>query len=386
MYTLLTDRSISNGRHYGSRNYSISGRLIHGVSAAAPGTPADNVIDLRGLLVLPGLIDIHTHGLMGIDVMGATPQEINKISVHKLREGVTSFFPSTVSAPYEDILLAINAIKEATARGLDGANIRGILLEGPCMNPVFKGAHLEEYLRPIVMDELLPVVQAAQQAVPGGVVNITLAPELPAALEAIRSLTAMGVNCCIGHSAATYEEAQAAIIAGAKIATHTYNAMSPLQHRSPGVVGAVLTQDDIYGEIICDLVHIHPASINLAVRAKGYDGIVLVTDSAAPAGLPDGDYMLGAIPITKKDGVARTPEGSLASSSIGLIDCVRNMHQVVGVPLAEAVTMATCTPAKAVGIYDDVGSLEKNKNADIIAIDDDFKVKFVMVNGEVAVL
>ena len=384
MYTLITDRSISNGQQFGLRYFSVGGGRIQGFSDCLPDNNANSsqVIDLRGLVVMPGLIDIHTHGLMGLDVRGATSQEINQISIHKLREGVTSFFPSTVSAPYEDILHSVNSIKDAIAQRLDGANIRGILLEGPCMNPAYKGAHLEEHLRPIEIEQLLPIIKAAQQATPDGIVNITLAPELEYGLDAIHKLTAMGVNCCIGHTAATFEEAEAAIRAGAKIATHTYNAMSPLQHRNPGVVGAVLTIEDIFAEIICDLVHIHPACVKLLVKAKGSDSVVLVTDSAAPAGLPDGEYMLGDMPITKKDGVTRTAGGSLASSSVGLIDCVRNMHKVVGVPLTDAVTMATSTPARAVGLYDKIGSLEVGKVADIIAIDDDFNVKFVMVGGE----
>jgi len=385
MYTLRTDQSISGGRCYGKRSFFVSDSQIQSIHEAESNHEASRVIDLSGLIVLPGLIDIHTHGLMGIDVMGANPNEINKISVHKLREGVTSFSPATVTAPFKDIAAAVNNIKIAIENGIDGASIMGVLLEGPCMNPMYKGAHVEAYLQPIVLEELLPFVQDIQQALPGGIVSITLAPELPNSLAAIHSLTATGVNCCIGHSSATFEEAQAAVEAGAKIATHTYNAMSPLMHREPGMVGATLTLDKIYGEIICDLVHLHPASVNLAYKAKGADGIVLVTDSAAPAGLPDGDYMLGEIPITKMDGVARTPEGSLASSSIGLIDCVKNMHRVVGVPLTEAVKMATETAAKAVGIFDTVGSLDINKNADIIAIDQDFNVKFVMVGGQVKI-
>jgi len=385
MYTILTNKSITNGICYNQRTYSIEKNKISRIeNTENPPTSNSNneVIDLRNLTVLPGLIDIHTHGCMGFDVMSASPEEINKISVHKLKEGVTGFFPSTVTAPLSTTAQAINNIKQAINNGTSGANILGVLMEGPCMNPIYKGAHVEEYIQSTInTDELIPFVQNAQQTIPGGNISITLAPELPNAIKAITTLTAMGVNCCLGHSAATYEEAKAGVDAGAKIATHTYNAMSPLQHRSPGMVGAVLTLDNIFAEIICDLVHVHPAAIKLAVKAKGPEGIILVTDAAAPAGLPDGEYMLGEIPITKTNGVARTPDGALASSSIGLINCVRNMHETIGVPLTEAVTMATASPARAVGLYKTHGSLEENKIADIIAIDDDFNVKFVMVDG-----
>jgi len=385
MYTLLTNKSITNGICYNQRTYSIEKNKISRIENTEnpPASNSNNeVIDLRNLTVLPGLIDIHTHGCMGFDVMSASPEEINKISVHKLKEGVTGFFPSTVTAPLSTTAQAINNIKQAINNGTSGANILGVLLEGPCMNPIYKGAHVEEYIQSTInTNELIPFVQNAQQAIPGGNISITLAPELPNAIKAITILTAMGVNCCLGHSAATYEEAKAGVDAGAKIATHTYNAMSPLQHRSPGMVGAVLTLDNIFAEIICDLVHVHPAAIKLAVKAKGPEGIILVTDAAAPAGLPDGEYMLGEIPITKTNGIARTPDGALASSSIGLINCVRNMHETIGVPLTEAVTMATASPARAVGLYKTHGSLEENKIADIIAIDDDFNVKFAMVDG-----
>jgi len=320
---------------------------------------------------------------MGYDVMTATPEEIDKIAQHKMKEGVTGFFPSTVTAPLDATACALSNIKQAINNGLTGAKILGVLLEGPYINPAYKGAHEPKHIRQINIDELTAFAQKTQHTLPGLTINITLAPDLPGALEAIAAMATLGVNCCLGHSAAAFEEAQAAVKAGAKIATHTYNAMSPLQHRSPGMVGAVLTLEDIYGEIICDLVHVHPAAINLAVKAKGPERIVLVTDSAAPAGLPDGEYMLGDIPITKKDGIARTPDGALASSSIGLIDCVRNMHEVVGTPLADAVTMATATAAQATGLYESIGSLEIGKSADIIAIDDDFKVRFVMVDGVV---
>jgi len=386
MYTILTNKSISNGRQHGLRTYTTVGSQIHGISNSSDiSASGGQTIDLRGLTVLPGLIDIHTHGCMGCDVMSATPSALNKMSEHKLNEGVTGFFPSTVTASLYDTCRAVDNIQSAIAGGLSGANILGVLLEGPYINPQFKGAQMEQHILPIDQDQIAALVLETQQKMGGCRVSITIAPELPDAVAAIQLLTNMGVNCCIGHSSATYEQVCVAIKAGARIATHTYNAMSPLNHRNPGMVGAVLTLENIAAEIICDLVHVHPAAVRLAVNAKGADNIILVTDSAAPAGLPDGEYNMGERVIIKKDGVARTPGGSLASSSVGLVDCVRNMYETVGIPLTDAVTMATSSPARAVGVYDTVGSLESNKNADIIAIDDDFNIRFAMVGGVVRI-
>jgi len=330
---------------------------------------------------MPGLIDIHTHGGAGHDIMSASAEEINALSLHKIKEGVTGFFPATITAPIEAVNPVINRIQKAISAGLGGANILGVLLEGPYIHPEYKGAHLAEHIIPIDVDQLTTFVLNTQLAMPGGIVNVTIAPELPNAIEAIQSLAALGANCCLGHTSATFEEAKAGVDAGATIATHTYNAMSSLHHRSPGMVGAVLTLENIYAEIICDLVHVHPAAIKLAVMAKGPERIILVTDSAAPAGGPDGAYRLGEAAVYKKGNTICTADGTMAGSAARLIDCVKNMYEIVGIPLADAVTMATASPAQAVGIYESVGSLEKNKNADIIAIDDDFNIRFVMVGG-----
>jgi len=383
MYTLLTDRSISDGKTYDNRIFTIKNKWIHDIKSSANfDNLTGEMVDLRGLTVLPGLIDIHTHGGIGHDIMTALPEDINAFSVFKLEEGVTSFFPATITAPLEATRDAIANISAAISKGTDGAKIAGILLEGPFLNPEYKGAHLEQYLKPnINLDELASLILAAKLAIPDGCINITIAPELENAIEAIASLTMQGINCCIGHSSATCEQARVGIQAGAKIATHLYNAMTPLHHRNPGVVGAVLSTESIWAEIICDLVHVHPTAIKTAVMAKGPEKTVLITDSVAAAGLPDGGYAVGDVRVIMKDGVCRTPDGNLAGSSVRLIDCVRNMHEKVGVSFADAVTMATIAPARAIGLDASIGSLEKAKNADIIAIDDNFNVRFVMVDG-----
>ena len=388
MYTLVTNRSITNGRYYGSRTYSVANKWIYHIGNSSEVEASDKgneIIDLRGLTVMPGLIDIHTHGLMGYNIMTASPAEINEISKCKLQEGVTGFFPTTMAASKDETQKVVDNIQTAVLNGIDGASILGITLEGPWVNKEKPGALQAQHFQPINVDELASFVFNAQLAVPGGLVNVTIAPELPNAIEAIKSLSAFGVNCCLGHSVATYDQAKAGVEAGAKIATHAYNGMNQMHHRDPGLVGAVLTTEHLAAEIICDLVHVHPAAVDLAVKAKGSRNIILVTDSIAAAGLPDGTYNAGEMQLIKKDGVVRTPEGILAGSCVGLMECVRNMYEVVGIPLVEAVAMATETPARVVGTFQSVGSLERNKNANIIAIDDDFNVRFVMVSGEIKV-
>ena len=376
MYKILTNQSITAGSAYQGRVYTVEDAKITGVSDSPTG--AAETIDLRALTVLPGLIDIHLHGGGGFDMMAGTYDAINSLSLYKIKEGVTAYCPSTVTASSDKTEAAISGVKQAITQGTKGAKVLGIFLEGPYIGTKFKGAHPEAFLRPIDLEEITALVKD----IPGKT-SVAIAQELPGAIEAIKALTAAGIKCRIGHADASYEQTKAAVDAGGNIAIHTYNAMSPLHHREPGMVGSVFALDDLYAEIICDLHHVHPAAIKALVNAKGPDKTVLITDCISSAGLPDGEYLLGELPIFMKDGVCRIAEGNLAGSTATLIGCLKNMHQVVGVPLVDAVTMATATPAKAIGVYDSIGSLDIGKQADIIAIDDDFNVRFVMVDGNV---
>jgi len=336
--------------------------------------------------VLPGFIDIHVHGAMGYDVIDSTYEALDAISAYKLEEGCTSFCPTIVTASEDKTMHAIKNIRAAKHKGVEGAKIIGAFLEGLFINPKYKGAHPEEYIRPMDIPVDISFIKKLIVAGKGCVTSIIIAPELPGASWIIRTLVMMGVQVRLGHSAATIEEAEAAVAAGANMAVHTYNAMSPLHHRDPGMVGAVLTQPDLIGELICDLVHVHPKSCKVLAQAKGADGIALVTDCMAAGGLSDGRYKLGELTVQVSDGVSHMPDGTLAGSTTTMVECVRNMHQVVGCPLKDAVQMATATPAKALGIFNKVGSLDKGKCADIIGIDDNMEVKFVMVDGVVKIL
>jgi N-acetylglucosamine-6-phosphate deacetylase len=192
-----------------------------------------------------------------------------------------------------------------------------------------------------------------------------------------------GVQVRLGHSDATLEQVNAAVAAGANQGVHTFNAMSPFHHREPGMVGAIFTNPDIYAELICDLVHVHTKACKALAHAKGPDKTVLVTDCMCAGGLPDGNHKLGELEVVVKDGVSRLHDGTLAGSTTSMIESVRHMHRDIGVPLETAVSMATAAPAKALGLFNNLGSLDIGKSADIIGLDEDLNIRFVMVGGEI---
>jgi len=382
MYRIVTNKSISDGKIFQGESFLIDGGRIVARGGVGDMEFEENakdaeVIDLRGLTVLPGFIDTHVHGAVGYDVMDATYQALDTISKYKLKEGCTSFCPTTITAPENKTINAIKNIRGVMDKGVGGAKIIGAFLEGPYINPKYKGAHPEEYIRPVDFKAIKKLIDAGE----GCVVSIIISPELPKALETIEALVKMGIQVRLGHTAATIAEAEAGIAAGANAAVHTYNAMSPLNHREPGMVGAVLVNPDIKGELICDLVHVHPAACKVLAQAKGADGVILVTDCMAAGGLSDGEHKLGEFTVQVSDGVSRLPDGTLAGSTTTMIEAIRHMHQAVGIPLEEVVQMATATPAKTMGIFDTVGSLDAGKCADIIGLDDTMEVRFVMVDG-----
>ncbi|MDR2940646.1 MAG: N-acetylglucosamine-6-phosphate deacetylase [Clostridiales bacterium] len=334
-------------------------------------------IDLTGLKVLPGFIDIHVHGGNGFDTMDAEYEAIDAISRYKIEEGVTSFCPTTVTAPEPKIMKALKNIAEAKQRGVSGAKIIGGFLEGPYIDKEFKGAHPEEFIVDIDLVGLQKYIDT------GAIKSVAIAPNLDNAYDAIKFCKARGIDVRIGHSGADCGQVQEAIKYGANIAIHTYNAMTGLSHRSPGFVGETLVNDGIYNEIICDLIHVSKRAIQVLVKCKR-DKVVLITDCMEAGGLPEGVYKLGELEVVVKDNVVRLAEGgSLAGSTLSVISAVKNMNKIIGVPLFQAVKMAAQNPAKALGIYDEIGSLAVGKKADLIAIDDDFNVKFVMVDGKV---
>ena len=337
------------------------------------------VIDASGKIVAPGFIDIHVHGGKGRDVMDASYEAIKDIAKFLVSHGTTSFVPTTISAPHSELLRAVKAVKTAMKKGTDGAEVLGAHLEGPYINPEKRGAHDANYLRPPSIDEFEEIWEVSNHTVK----ILTLAPELKGSKMLIQKLRKLGIVASIGHSNATYIQAADAMKRGVRHATHMFNRMSGFDPREPGVVGAVLVHDELTAELICDGIHVHPAAIDLLIRVKDPERVVLVTDAIRAAGMPDGEYSLGKQQIIVKDGVSRLESGGLAGSTLTMDRAVRNTMRLLGVSLQTAVKMATTNPAVLVNVDGKKGSLEPGKDADIVIIDDEINVHLTIVKGEI---
>lgn len=336
----------------------------------------ETVIDAKGLYVAPGMIDVHTHGRNGSDTMYATFKDLNNISVSELKTGVTSFLPTTMTMPAEDIKKAIAAGYDNKDK-VEGAKILGMHLEGPFFSVKYKGAQPEECMIAPTVENYLSF--AGEH--PDFVKKISLAPEIECAVDLIKYLREQNVVVSMGHTDATYEEAVKAIEAGATSGTHTYNAMTPLKHREPGVVGAVMLHDEVYAELILDGIHVSFPAAKILSRMKGADKLILITDSLEAAMLPDGTYELGNQKVYVKDGQARLKSGNLAGSTANLNQCVRNAYRHLDLPLYEAIGYATKNPADHLGLKD-YGRIKEGCVADMIFIDDEIDIKRVILNGE----
>ena len=337
------------------------------------------VLDLGSMTLVPGFIDMHIHGGNTYDTMDMSYNSLNELSLFKSKEGVTSFCPTIITTSLEKIINTIIEVKNAKSRGVDGAKILGSFLEGPYLNVQYKGAHPKEWIRNIKLHELEELVAAGD----GSICSFAIAPELSGADEAIAYLTKQNINVRIGHSAATCEQANHAVDLGASIGIHTYNAMSPFTHRSPGMVGAILTNDTIYGEIICDFVHVDPKAIHVLLKCKGYDKVILVTDCMMAGGLSDGEYTLGELPVVVVNGECRLHSGVLAGSTLTIIKAISNLVHHMNIPLFNAVQMATINPAKALNADRHIGSIKVGKQADLVGLDENLNIRFVMVDGKI---
>ncbi len=336
----------------------------------------ETVIDAEGLYVAPGMIDVHTHGRNGSDTMYATFKDLNNISVSELNTGVTSFLPTTMTMPAVDIKKAIAAGYDNKDK-VEGAKILGMHLEGPFFSVKYKGAQPEECMIAPTIENYLSFAGEHSDFVK----KISLAPEIEGALDLIKYLREQNVVVSMGHTDATYEEAVKGIEAGATSGTHTYNAMTPLKHRDPGVVGAVMLHDEVYAELILDGIHVSFPAAKVLSKMKGADKLILITDSLEAAMLPDGTYELGNQKVYVKDGQARLKSGNLAGSTANLNQCVRNAYKHLDLPLYEAIGYATKNPADHLGLKD-YGRIKEGCVADMILIDDDINIKRVILNGE----
>ncbi|WDV47173.1 N-acetylglucosamine-6-phosphate deacetylase [Clostridiaceae bacterium M8S5] len=337
------------------------------------------IIDLTQYKVLPGLIDMHIHGVNNYDTMDSTYESLNEISKYLTRKGVTAFLPTTMTVKWEDILYAVDNINKAIKQGVEGANILGAYIEGPYITKEHKGAQPKEYIRELNINDLKELIYKSDETIK----VLTIAPEKEGAERAIEYLTQRNIQVSMGHTNATFEQTEQAIKSGAKIGVHTFNGMRGLHHREPGVVGAILSIDDVYAELIADTIHVHPQVMKILVKCKSADKICLITDSMRASGLKDGEYILGGQKVIVKDSIPRLKSGSLAGSTLNLINGVKNMIIHVGVNPLDAVHMASLVPAKILKMDDKIGSIKENKKANFTVIDDDFNVVMTIIEGEI---
>jgi N-acetylglucosamine-6-phosphate deacetylase len=329
--------------------------------------------------LVPGFIDVHIHGGGGRDVMEGTREALEVISRILARHGTTSYLATTVTASPIATIRAVESLGNLMDEEIVGARVIGLHLEGPFINEKKRGVHPPEHIRKPsirIFDELLKMSSFRVRL-------ITLAPEIEGALELIRNARAKGVLVSMGHSNATLEEAIQAINAGVTQATHTFNAMRDFSHRDPGIVGAILTNLDVWAEIIADGVHVDPAVVNILLKCKGFRKILLVTDAISATEMPDGQYQLGSLNVVVSNGVCRVPEGQLAGSTLTQDRALRNMVSWTGLPLEEAVYVATQNPARAVGVDQQKGSLRPGYDADLVLLDDDYKVHATICEGRI---
>jgi len=364
--------------------------VVEGEKIVAIGVPGEVAIPAgairrhaHGLTVAPGFVDVHIHGAAGHDVMEGSPEALAAITEAVARRGTTSLVATTVTASPDSTRQAaagISAWMRANNKPPQDraprAEILGVHFEGPFINPARRGVHPAEWIVPPSIDLFARFQSAAQ----GAARILTLAPELPGALDLVAAARTAGSVVSLGHTDASYAEAEAAIEAGARHAAHVFNAMRPFTHRDSGVIGAVMASPLVTAELIADGVHVDEGAMRMLLAAKGPGKVILVSDGTAATGMPDGAYRLGTFEVTVKDGVPRGADGKLAGSTLSLDRALRNIVSL-GVPLSDALAMLTVNPARLLGLATRKGVLAPGADADLVLLDDKLKVAGVMTRG-----
>ncbi len=337
---------------------------------------ADEVLDANGAYVAPGLMDVHIHGYGGDDVSDDDPAGVRRMSEKLLENGVTSFLPTTLTVGWDTLISVCGHMRvlarESQRPEYPGAEILGVHLEGPFINPERKGAQNPEYILPPDADKVLPYADIVKL--------ITLAPEMPGGYDCIRTLKQQSdIAISMGHSSATFDQAMTGIGLGVTRATHLFNAMSPMHHRDPGVVGAALNSD-VYTELIADTFHVNKGIYPMLAKTKG-SKLVLITDALRSAGMPDGEYENGGQVFVLKGIECRLRDGTIAGSVLRLNQGVRHFRDYGGVTMAQAVRAASLSAAESIGLADTKGSLSPGKDADITLLNDDCGVLKTIVRG-----
>lgn len=348
----------------------------HKITEITDEIPANSqVIDAKGCYVSPGLIDVHVHGSCGADTMDQSVEAIETISEGIVKNGVTSFLPTTMTMSAEDIYRALNVIRKCMNKEFDGAKVMGAHMEGPFINAVYKGAQPEQYI-------VKPSYQFIENYT-DVIKLVSYAPEMDEGYSFTKEVKEKtDITLSMGHTNATYRQAMEAIEQGVSHVTHLFNAMTPLNHREPGVVGAALTSD-CYCEMIADKIHINKDLFQFVLDNKGNDKVVLITDSMRAGCMKDGKYDLGGQDVYVKDGAARLESGNLAGSVLTLNKAVYNFMQNTNATINEAIHMASLNPAKSIGIDSDKGSLEIGKDADISIFDEEMNCQLVISEGRI---
>ena len=379
---------IEGGRVPGTGNLQpahleISNATIVATTAGEVTPDTANVarLDATGCTVLPGFIDVHVHGALGADTMDADPAALARMARFAAQHGVTAFLPTTMTADAAATMAAVQAVAAAGTRPhRNGAAILGVHLEGPFISPRFPGAQPAAAIRAPDRAEFDALCAA------GPVRMITLAPEMPGALDLIRVARAAGIVVVAGHTAATYAECEAGIAAGVTQATHTYNAMTGLHHREPGTLGSVLSNDQVYAQLIADTIHVHPAAMKILARCKGRARTILITDAMRAVGLPPGRYDLGGQAVTVSGDECRLADGTLAGSVLTLERGLAHFNAATGLAVAETWPTTSLTPATALGLAQTRGKLEAGYLADVTLLDDAGEVMATVVQGRVVYL
>lgn len=339
--------------------------------------PNGEELNAEGLYVIPGLMDIHFHGCIGYDFCDGTKEAIRQMAEYQLKNGITNICPASMTFSEEQLTEIFE--NAAQYHSNQGARLVGINMEGPFISVEKKGAQNPKYIhRPDVA-----MFERLQKAAGGLIKIVDIAPETEGAMDFIEKVSDR-VRVSLAHTTADFETAKEAFRRGANHVTHLYNAMPPLSHRAPGVIGAACDGEKVMVELICDGIHSHPAVVRTTFKMFGDDRIIMISDSMMACGLEDGQYTLGGQDVTVYGNKATlTQEGNIAGSVTNLMNCVRTAVKEMGIPLESAVKCAAVNPAKAIGLYDRYGSLEIGKKADVVLLDKELNIQYVIQDGQV---
>ncbi len=346
------------------------------ITSIGEGTVNDG-IDMLGRTIIPGFIDIHTHGISGVDTMNATKSSIIKFAASLPEEGVTGFLPTTITQETKKLVEVVSVVDEVMNAKYEGAEILGIHLEGPFINKKYKGAQPEQFIQDENIEEFEELLNASNNKIKVATIGVG-----GNNCEFVKYLSDANVIPSVGHSDATYEEVERATKYGLKHATHTYNGMKGIHHRDVGVVGATMLLDELTAEIICDGVHVSPPAVKLLYKIKGSKNIILITDSMEAKGLSDGEYELGGQKVILKDGEVRLSSGVLAGSVLRMIDAFKNVISFTGCTLEEAISMSSTNAARSLGILDRKGTIEIGKDADLVILDENLEIFHTICMGK----